>query len=597
MKILDVNSGRSAPPRVDPDKLRPLADGGAALLVDGNIVCATIEERHTRQRFSGGFGKSVQICMREAKITLADIDAIGHSTCCDIPWSRASDIIDSFAETYRNKFAYRDIQAALHGKVFTVDHHESHAMLAFIGSGFQRSLVAVIDGMGNRRGDADDDFHFTKDWWHGRFERHTIYLMEWVQGRVRIEQVYEECARAGEIGIGEIYRSATHYLGWPSYQYAGKTMALASFGDPSALSQAKFIEYHTPWKTLVPVANEHDSPQQQISKVLQRAGYERPANESGKADETKPFLCNVAALLQHQLEIALVNAIPALADKHNTQNLAIGGGVALNCVAFGKLAASRPDLNLYIPPAPGDTGQALGNALWLAYAAKSPVCETKLAPQISVAGFGAHYSDVEIARVVEIVLQDTSRFQAEYVESDQARAAKVVDALCEGKVIGIRQGRAEYGPRALGYASIVADPRCREMHDIVNCVKKRETFRPCAPSILEEFVPEYFNISTPSPFMSFAGTVKEKKRSQIQAVVHVDGTARYQSVAIGLGFYRVLLETFHERTGIPVILNTSFNLDGKPIVETPDDAMQCFLTSRLDALVLENWYIQKLSGE
>lgn len=596
MKILGVNSGRSAPPRVDPDKMRALADGGSALLVDGNIVCATIEERHTRQRFCGGFEKSVQACMREAKITLADIDAIGHSTCCDIPWSRASDIVDSFAETYRNQFAYRDIQAALHDKVFTVDHHESHAVLAFIGSGFQRSLVAVIDGMGNRHGDPDD-FHFNKDWWHGRFERHTIYLMEWVQGRVHIMHVYEECSNIGEIGIGEIYRSVTHYLGWPSYQYAGKTMALASFGDPGALDQAKFIEYHPPWKTQVTVDDEHNNPLQQISKVLQHAGYERPANESGKADETKPFLCNVAALLQHQLEIALVNAIPALADKYNVQNIAIGGGVAMNCIAFGKLAVSRPDLNLYIPPAPSDTGQALGNALWLAYASKSPINETKHAPTISDGGLGPHYTDDEITTTVETVMHDTSKFQVDYIENEKDRAAKVVDALCEGKVIGIRQGRAEYGPRALGYASIVADPRFREMHDTVNYVKQREAFRPYAPSILEEYVPEYFNITTPSPFMSFAGTVKEEKRSQIPAVVHVDGTARYQSVAIGPGFYRVLLETFHERTGIPVILNTSFNLDGKPIVETPDDAMQCFLSSRLDVLVLGSWFIQKISGE
>lgn len=596
MKILGVNSGRSAPPRVDPDKMRPLADGGSALLIDGNIVCATIEERHTRQRFCGGFEMSAQACMREAKITLADIDAIGHSTCCDIPWSRASDIVDSFAETYRNQFAYRDIQAALYDKVFTVDHHESHAALAFIGSGFQRSLVAVIDGMGNRHGELDD-FHFNKDWWHGRFERHTIYLMEWVQGRVHIMQVYEECSNIGEIGLGEIYRSVTHYLGWPSYQYAGKTMALASFGDSSALDQAKFIEYYPPWKTHVTVGDEHDNPLQQISKVLQHAGYERPANESGKADETKPFLCNVAALLQHQLEIALVNAIPALADKYNVQNIAIGGGVAMNCIAFGKLVVSRPDLNLYIPPAPSDTGQALGNALWLAYASKSPVNETKHAPTISDGGLGPNYTDDEITTVVETVMHDTSKFQVYYIENEKDRAAKVVDALCEGKVIGIRQGRAEYGPRALGYASIVADPRFREMHDTVNNVKQREAFRPYAPSILEEYVPEYFNMTTSSPFMSFAGTVKEEKRSQIPAVVHVDGTARYQSVAIGLGFYRGLLETFYERTGIPVLLNTSFNLDGKPIVETPDDAMQFFLSSRLDALVLGSWFIQKVPGE
>ena len=169
----------------------------------------------------------------------------------------------------------------------------------------------------------------------------------------------------------------------------------------------------------------------------------------------------------------------------------------------------------------------------------------------------------------------------------------MVEDLAAGVVVGLRQGRAEYGPRSLGQASILADPRIEDMHDRVNAYKRREPFRPYAPSILAEYIGEYFEIDTDSPFMSFAGTVREEKRGLIPSVVHIDGTARYQSVGMDSGFYRQLLEAWYQKTGIPVLLNTSFNRNGEPIVETPADALACFEKSGLPVLVLENWYIRR----
>lgn len=591
MNILGVNSSRAAPPSVDPQRHRWLSDGGAALLMDGKLSCAAIEERFTRVRYASGFRESTLACLRQGEIDLKELDAIAHSTCCDRAWSTEDYIIDDIAETMEGIYSRKQIEA-LKGKVFTVDHHESHAAISFATSGFQKALVAVIDGMGNRNG-AVQEFDISENWWRGAFQRHDYYLCEWRDGRIRIKQVHEDAGGIDEIGIGEVYRSVTHFLGWPTYQHAGKTMALASFGNPERLAAARLIEFAPPNSVCVPVPNLHNDPIKQIGDVIRSAGYMLPAPLQSGASPENQFHCDLAALVQDQLESALVNSVSGLADKHGASNLVFGGGVAMNCVALGKLAAQRPDLNLHVPPAPADTGLALGNALWLAFAETSPVAEPVRYSVISKAALGVKYSQTDYDRAVSAYLDDYPDISAQRYDDRASLIDAIVNDLDSGMVIALRQGRSEYGPRALGQSSIIADPRKAEMHEIVNSYKKREPFRPYAPSILSELVQDYFEIDVPSPFMSFAGMVRKEMRERIPAVVHVDGTARYQSVDRAGGFYRALLESWYRHAGVPVLLNTSFNLNGEPIVETPHDALDSFERSKIPVLVLGNWHIKR----
>ena len=592
MNIIGINSGRAAPPRIDPEKVRPLADGSAALLKNGTVNCAAIEERFTRVRYSGGFRNSLLACLRHGGIELNDVDAVGHSTCCDSAWSNSEDILDNIIESCDGIYTPAEIRSGLEGKLYTIRHHRSHATLAFVGSGFEKALVVVVDGLGNRGGDTGQ-FDISENWWRGAFHRHDVYLCEWQDSRMHIQRVHEDAHKLEELGIGEIYRSVTHFLGWPSYQYAGKTMALAPFGSAKNLLDLRLIDFIPPYSVRVPVANLHDKPMAQIEGAIRAAGYTVPEVVKRPATPDDPFLCDIAAVLQQQTEAAIISSVSALADKYKVAHVAFGGGVAMNCVALGKFAKAHPDLHLYVPPAPADTGQALGNALWLAYADDSPLSkptQTKPRP-INTAALGVLYDSRTIDEAVAEFLHRCPGILARRVEITEDLIDKMVEDLAAGVVVGLRQGRAEYGPRALGQASILADPRIEEMHARVSAYKRREPFRPYAPSILAEHVGEYLEIDTDSPFMSFAGVVREEKRGLIPSVVHIDGSARYQSVEMDGGFYRRLLEAWYRQTGIPVLLNTSFNCNGEPIVETPADTLACFEKSGLPVLVLENWYI------
>nr|VFJ56529.1 MAG: carbamoyltransferase [Candidatus Kentron sp. DK] len=592
MKILGINSGRAVPPRFDPGFVRKLSDGSAALVQNGRIRCAAIEERFTRVRYSNGYRHSGLACLSRAGIAIDTLDAVAHSTCCDSVWSESTDILEDIAETWEGIFPRERIFKALEGKVFTVDHHQSHATLAFAGSGFDKAIVLVIDGFGNRL-NHPESFDPSPNWWKGAFERQTYFLCEWRHGRIHFEVLHEDAHGPNEIGLGEVYRSVTHALGWHTYQHAGKTMALAPFGNPEHLQRSRLIESVLPHSSRVPIRNLHNDPISQIGQVIAAAGYALPDTFgicTGNPNE--PFLCDVAALVQHQLETALINTISGLMEEHGIKNIAFGGGVAMNCVALGKLHRARPDIKLYIPPAPADTGQALGNALWLAYADRSPITESAPSVPIRSAALGISYTRAETDRAVSGFLKNNHDVKAVRISEPKALASAIVERLLQGKVVGLRQGRAEYGPRALGQASILADARSREMHDIVNSFKKREPFRPYAPSILAENVEEFLDIGAHSPFMSIAGIFRRGKGQTVPAVVHVDGSARYQSVDRDIGFYRLLLETYYRRTGIPIVLNTSFNLNGEPIVETPEDALDCFQRAGMTDLVVGDWYLQ-----
>lgn len=445
MKIIGINGGFAQPPSFGPDR-RHVNDGSAALLVDGDIMCATIEERHTRRRYGGGFRRGANACLNSARLKWTDLDAIGFSTCCDVQWQHEDDVLEELEVTYRDDELWGRVRwSALLGKVVVVDHHESHAMLAFVGAGVERALVAVIDGMGNRLA-----YGRGGEWWRGAFQRQSYYLASWVGDRVRLELIDEDCAGPEEIGIGEVYRAMTHFLGWDSYQYAGKTMALAALGNPHRWPKLKFCEVRS-GRIVTLMENDHDNPLKQVEGVLYRADVVLSMDGAGRPQELPPQeQRDLAACLQAQVEAVVVECLTGLCDRYAVPALCVSGGVAMNCLAMGRLARERPDLRIYVPPAPSDTGQGLGNALWVAFNERSPFRERATAlcrTGIQTAALGPEYEAARFSEAVSLLSTDPEvSLSGPYENDDLARA--VADLIERGLVVGVRQGRAEYGPRA-----------------------------------------------------------------------------------------------------------------------------------------------------
>lgn len=592
MIIAGVNSGRAVPSRLDPKHARVLSDGSSALLVDGAISCATIEERHTRTKYQSGFRHSLTACLNHAGIGIEQIDWIGHSTCCDSTWSREADIVDDLTEELDGIYESDRLRNHLKGRVSTIDHHESHAMLAFVSSGCPEALVCVIDGIGNRIG-TGESFNLDSNWWKGAFHRQSYYRAQWCDGFVRLMKVHEEACGPDEIGLGELYRCLTHYLGWTSYQYAGKAMALAAYGDRNAFSRARFVDASADGAMHVLLTNRHDAPIQQMEERLQAAGIAIPAELHKPASPDAAFLCDLAAAVQGQLETGITKVVGYLADKFGLKNVCISGGVGLNCLATGKLRAERPDMQVWVAPAPGDTGQGLGNALWLRVSEKSPVRHRSFPKPLGSSGLGPAYSPLRWEKAVADYLARAPHAEAQRFDADDRLSDAIATALADGDIVGLKRSRSEYGPRALGRSSILADPRAVATHQRVNSIKHREPFRPYAPSILADRCGEYFETPGPSPYMSFASRVRDEVKKKIPAVVHVDGTARYHTVSDSDGLYGAILQRFNARTNVPVLLNTSFNVDGEPVVETPADAIAAFENSDMPTLAIGRWLIRK----
>ncbi len=592
MKIVGVNAGRAIPPRLDEANSRPLSDGSAALVSAGNIVCATIEERHTRKRYDGGFGRSLSTVLSSAKLQIEDIGAVGISTCCDSPWSDPRDVLDAIAEEVDGPGISSSLHAHFKGKVHSIDHHDSHAVLAFVGSGFQRSLVGVIDGFGNRRDDTGH-FHWGADWWKGSFDRQTFYLAEWSEGKVRLERVLESSTGPTDLGYAGLYRAVTHFLGWPSYQMAGKTMALAGYGDPNALPNLNFISTCPNSTPDVRLSNFHYGPAGQIKSAIELAGYHLPDKVMLPATPDEPILADIAARLQLQLENALQKIVESLVDRYCVSNIAFGGGLAMNCVALGKLAVRCPNLEFYVPPAPSDTGQGLGNALWLTHSNHSPKSIACAPSPIRTAALGPIYSDQDIRNALESINPHHDNIRIRVFDHDWPLAQLVSKLLAEGQIVALRSGRSEYGPRALGSCSILADPRDKNAKEKVNRVKHREWFRPFGASVLAERSEEFFEGAVSSPFMSFAVPAKPITQNLAPGIVHANGTTRIQTVGSRESLLSLVLEAFYAETGLPMILNTSFNFAGDPLVETPADAVDVFMRSEIDALVLGRYFVTR----
>ncbi len=583
MNILGYNAAYTRPDIDDNQGRHALNDGSAAWLTDSRLLFAAIEERYCGTRYKGG----INTLMERALKVYPDLplpDVVAFSSCCGPIWSNDDARKQVAVDVFNNNAKWCDDFSRV--KVLVVDHHKSHAMSAFVSSGFDRAMVVVYDGVGNL---LNTDGWRSNCWWRGNFVRHSYFIAEWQDDQVSLTLLSREADGPDDVSLGEAYRALTHYGGWTSYQQAGSAMALAAFADPNCKMGLSIIRCYSDG-IRVAMRNRRSEPIIMIKDLLQTKGIECVVPTGHTATPNDGAYCNLVSTLQSQLEDAIVQRVTKLAEQHRIEKIAMAGGVSLNCLAMGKLAEAFNG-KVYVPPAPADTGQGIGNAFWAAYCKESPV-SGKISRCLSLPDppfWGVEIPETEIHLAALRARENSNIIVNETTPQRQAIIA--AQALANGKVIATALGRSEFGPRALGARSVLADPRIPDIPDRVNQFKKREQFRPFAPAVLAENVTEYFCSKADSWFMSFAAPVQEVMKDRIPAVVHADGTARFQKVKNG-PMYAILKE-FYKLTGVPVLLNTSFNRNGQPIIETPLEAFDTFENSSLDMLLLDKLIITR----
>lgn len=527
-------------------------DGGCCLLVDGKIKYAISEERLTRKKSTSGWIHSLKYCLEAAHLGLKDIDLAVFSSY--------GDLLPSDFDGYLSGLGFDS------KKCIAVDHHLSHACSAFLISPFDKALIVVVDGSGNN-GDTE-----------------SYYIGE----GTTIKQIGGNSIRETHRGVGKAYEAFTSFLGWTTFD-SGTTMALAPYGKEEATKNMELFKIKGDqinselkqkyYRGVLEFAKAH--------KVNFGNLFNRGKEQKGK---------DAAFFIQDRTEKALIQVIARLVKKTGIKNLCLSGGVALNCVANRKILDGTGIENIFIPPAANDKGQALGNALYGYHMYLDKPRNFILTHDY----FGKEYEEDEILKVLTKRQELGANFIVGAPEIKYKKISHVsktaAKLLAEGNIVGWFQGGSEFGPRALGHRSILCDPRNRKIVSRLNTeIKKREPFRPYAPSILKEYTQEFFEFSYPSPFMLLVAKVRKEKRNIIPAVVHIDGTARLQTVTRkDNGIYYQLIDEFRKLTGTPLVLNTSFNMSGEPIVETPKDALGCFLRTGIDYLVMEDYLVWKV---
>ena len=582
-------------------------DSAAALIEDGLVIAAAQEERFTRKKHDAAFpDNAIKYCLEEAGISLSDVDYVAFYDKPFLKFERLLETYLSFAprgfrsfklaipvwlkeklfqkDLLRKKFKAFDADFDWQNKLLFSEHHQSHAASAFFPSPFEEAIVLTMDGVG-----------------------------EWATTSVAIGQG-RDLKMTKEIhfphSLGLLYSAFTYYTGFKVNSGEYKVMGLAPYGEPTFKDlilehiidvkedgSFRLDQHYFNYCTGLTMTND---------KFADLFGG--PARHEDEPLTQRHM--DLAASVQAVTEEVVLRLTQSLAKEHDIQNLCLAGGVALNCVANGKILKDGAFKNIWVQPAAGDAGGALGAALNAYHLnQEQPRVVTDAMDAMEGSYLGPYYeqSDIE-ARLTAagakfIVLDDAG------VISDTA------DALADGKAIGWFQGRMEFGPRALGGRSIIADPRLPEMQKTLNLqVKYRESFRPFAPSVLREDVTDWFDIDSDSPYMLMVAPVVEKRRvamteeqnalfgieklnvprSDIPAVTHVDYSARIQTVHAETNpRYHALIAAFKDRTGCPIVVNTSFNVRGEPIVCTPEDAFRCFMGSEIDVLSVGNCFLVK----
>jgi len=566
-------------------------DSSACIFKDNQLIAATEEERFRRIKHWAGLPtEAIAFCLKEAGISLSDVDHIAisrnpganaykkvkHLLTKGFRWSALIDRLRNRGKVSSVKAqlaaAFGIEEGSIRAEFYNVEHHRSHLASAFFVSPFEESALLSIDGFG--------DFTST---------------MTGI-GRGNNIEVLEEVNYPHSIGV--FYTTFTQWLGFPHYGDEYKVMGLAPYGQPLFVDKVRQVirvrpdglfdldeRYFRHVKEGVAMTWEGGIPE--IGPLFSDYFVQQFGPARHSKEELTQMHRDMAASVQVVCEEVIFHLLNHLQQKTGLNSVCIAGGVAQNSVANGKLLRQTSFQSVYIPPAGHDAGTATGAALYVLH----QVLNLPRTREKQTAYTGSRYSDAEI----EACLQNREVAYEKY--SDDALFETVSQALKDGKVIGWFQGRAEFGPRALGNRSILVDPSRSDAKDLLNAkIKRRESFRPFAPSILQEFVSEYFEVVDEVPYMEKVFPIRKEKHAIIPAVTHVDGSGRLQTVSPATNpRYYQLIHTFYQKSGIPILLNTSFN-ENEPIVNTPEQALECYLRTSMDMLVMGNCVIQRTNG-
>jgi carbamoyltransferase len=562
-------------------------DAAAAITKDGQLLAAVEEERFNRKKHCAGFPvESVRYCLEVANVPVEEIDHIGISRDPSahlhkkvlFSLKRLKNLSGQIMERLANAAKVRDLRkeltsalgtsSELRAQFHNVEHHKAHMASCFFVSPFERAAILSIDGFG--------DFISTM----------------WGVGEGNNMQVLGQVEYPHSAGI--VYTATSQFLGFPKYGDEGKVMGLAPYGKPRYMTEFRKIirsddsgfklnlDFFRHDSEGVDMTWDNGSPT--IGQIFSDKFVEAfgPARLKGEALTSRHE--DIAASLQARLEEVSFEILRRLHNLTKLDRLCLAGGVAYNSVMNGKIPLHTPFKEIYIQPAAGDAGTAIGVCYYIYNSTLGRPRSYVMENPYTGPGFSNH----EIAST----LKKNGLAGRELSQRELTQTA--AQAIADGKIVGWFQGRMEFGPRALGNRSIVVDPRRGDMKDILNArIKKREPFRPFAPSVLEERVGEYFEQTHPSPAMLMVYQVKAEKRSVIPAVTHVDGSGRLQTVSHRDNpLYYALISDFERLTGVPVVLNTSFNED-EPIVCNPQDAIECFQRTRMDSLFLGSYLVER----
>jgi carbamoyltransferase len=582
-------------------------DSAAAILIDGEIIAAAQEERFTRKKHDSSFPKNaVDFVLKYSKLKLSDVDYIVFFEKPFLKFERLLETYVAFAPKGLTQFVKsmpvwlrdklfqkkqllnflkeQDEDFKDNGKLYFSEHHLSHAASAFYPSPFKDAIVLTADGV-------------------GEWATTTVAIGKGSNLEIKKEIYFPH-------SLGLLYSAFTYYLGFKVNSGEYKLMGLAPYGEPK---YSKIIKEY-----LVDIKEDgsfrlnqdyfdYATGLKMINKKFNSLFNHEPRDS--EKEKLNQFHMDIAASIQQVTEEIILKLTTSLKNEYQIRNLCLAGGVALNCVANGKILNSKVFENIWIQPAAGDAGGSLGAALAFWYLELKNKREVDSQDQMKGSYLGPNYEQIEIENELNKIGAKFSVLDEEdiYLET--------VKHLINGDAIGWFQGRMEFGPRALGSRSILGDPRSSNMQKNLNLkVKYRESFRPFAPSILQDDLTQWFDININSPYMLLVSQVKKEKsiemnhdekklfgidklnikRSEIPAVTHVDYSARIQTVdgKYNPKYYK-LLTKFKEKTSCPILINTSFNVRGEPIVNTPTDAFRCFMGTELDLLVIGNCILKK----
>jgi len=553
-------------------------DAAAALVIDGKLVAAAEEERFSRRKHDPRFPlDAIRYCLSEVALPVDAIDAVAFyekplrkldrqlRTAALAP-DRSLSSLGQAAEFHLREGLF--VEAVLEreigyrGPVSYLEHHLSHAASAFYCSPFDEAAILTVDGVG---------------------EWATTAQFEGVGNRLR-------CLREIHYphSLGLLYAALTAYLGFTVNDDEYKVMGLASYGRPIFRDRVERLLHLHPDGSLELASDffafQHDSRQMFAEPLVDLLGPARLKDEPITQRHK-----DVAASLQVVTEEAVLHLVQSLKAETGAVNLCMAGGVSYNCVANSRVLKDGVFKRVFIQPAAGDSGAAVGAALYLHHQHAERIGQPRHATPRYDTRLGPAFDDDGIREALK-------RHGVSYRHYDQQGLCDETAALIDDdRIVGWFQGRLEFGPRALGGRSILANPCNPDMMDILNArVKFREDFRPFAPAVLEERAADYFELDGPSPYMLLTPHVRPERRSEIPSVTHVDGTARVQTVSQADDplFHR-LITAFGALSGTPVVMNTSFNVRGEPIVCTPDDAIRCFLHTNIDHLAIGSFIVAK----